>query len=72
MIPLLNKICKGWVTEYKFHSGRRWRFDYACPVKKIAVEQEGGIWIIGRHNRGKGFINDMEKYNAATVMGWRL
>ena len=72
IIPLLNKIHKGWQTEYKFHPHRRWRFDYANPELKIAVEQEGGVWISGRHNRGKGFLGDMEKYNAAIVMGWRV
>ena len=38
----------------------------------ILVEVEGGIWSGGRHTRGKGYLGDMEKYNAATVMGYRL
>jgi hypothetical protein len=29
-------------------------------------------WTKGRHTRGKGFAGDMEKYNEATSMGWRL
>jgi len=33
---------------------------------------EGGIWTGGRHTRGKGFIHDMEKYNAATVLGYQV
>lgn len=59
-------------TEYKFCPDRRWRFDYAFIKQKIAIEKEGGVWISGRHNRGKGFLNDMEKYNTATLMGWRV
>jgi len=60
------------VKEYKFHPKRRWKFDYACPERKIAIEVEGGVWNNGRHTRGKGFIGDIEKYNNASVMGWTL
>ena len=59
-------------SEYKFYPDRRWRFDYAFPKQKIAIEQEGGAWSGGRHTRGKGFINDMEKYNKAVILGWRI
>ncbi len=59
-------------TEYRFHPERKWRFDYAYPDKKIAIEQEGGVWIGGRHNRASGFLKDLEKYNAAAVLGWRI
>ena len=60
--------------EYKFHPSRRWRFDFAWPENhlRIAVEVEGAIFVGGRHNRGLGMLADMEKYNAATVLGWRL
>jgi very-short-patch-repair endonuclease len=58
--------------EFKFYPGRRWRFDYAWPNKKIALEIEGGVWIMGRHNRGTGFIKDLEKYNTATMEGWSV
>lgn len=60
------------VKEYRFHPVRRWRFDYAIPEHKIALEVEGGVWTGGRHIRGAGFLGDMEKYNTATVMGWRV
>lgn len=61
-----------FVTEFYFHPKRRWRFDYACPELKIALEVEGGVWTGGRHTRGLGFLKDMEKYNTATTMGWRI
>jgi hypothetical protein len=38
----------------------------------IALEVEGGVWTGGRHTRGAGFVRDMEKYNRAGVLGWRL
>jgi len=58
--------------EYKFCPDRRWRFDYAFIKQKVAVEQEGGVWSFGRHTRGSGFLKDCEKYNAATLLGWRV
>lgn len=60
------------VKEFKFHPRRRWRFDYAIPEHKIAVEVEGGVWTGGRHTRPQGFLGDIEKYNTATLMGWRV
>lgn len=60
------------VKELQFCETRKWRFDYAIPALKIAIEVEGGAWIQGRHNRAQGFIADMDKYNTAAAMGWRL
>ncbi len=60
------------VKEHRFHDTRRWRFDFAILELKIAFEVEGGIFSGGRHTRGKGFIGDMEKYNTATAMGWKI
>lgn len=60
------------IKEYRFTPKRKWRFDYAIPQYKIALEVEGGIWTKGRHTRPKGFIGDIEKYNTATLMGWKL
>lgn len=38
----------------------------------VAVELEGGVWSGGRHTRGRGFIEDCDKYNAATGLGWAI
>ena len=58
--------------EFKFHPKRKWRADFHLVEKMILVEVEGGIWSGGRHTRGKGYLGDMEKYNAATMMGYRV
>ncbi|MAF80093.1 hypothetical protein CL629_03385 [bacterium] len=58
--------------EYRFHPTRKWRFDFAWVEEKIAVEVEGGIWNSGRHSRGYGMEADMEKYNEATSLGWKV
>lgn len=76
------------VKELQFYPGRRWRFDYAIESHKIAIEVEGGAYkrrtyrdkrtgemvttIGGRHNSSSGFLGDMEKYNNATIAGWRV
>lgn len=60
------------VKEFCFHPTRRWRFDYAIPSHKIALEVEGGVFTGGRHTRSKGFIGDMEKYNEAARLGWTV
>lgn len=60
------------LTEHRFHVTRRWRFDYAWPDYQVALEVEGGVWVGGRHTSGAGFVKDMEKYNEAACMGWRI
>jgi very-short-patch-repair endonuclease len=60
--------------EYMFAKsiGRRWRFDFAYPERKVAIECEGGTWSRGRHTRGSGFAKDCEKYNQAVAMDWKV
>ena len=62
----------GLEREYKFHPVRKFRFDFAWPEHDLALEIEGGVWKKGRHNRPLGFIKDMEKYNEAVILGWRI
>lgn len=60
------------VQEWPFHPIRKWRFDFAWPEKLIACEVEGGTFRGGRHTRGAGYHKDLEKYNEATRLGWRV
>ena len=59
-------------TELLFHPKRKWRFDYAWEEQKLALEVHGGIHSGGRHTRGRGFVEDREKMNEATLLGWTV
>lgn len=63
---------KQWVNEFQGIPGRKFRFDCANPSLKVAIEIEGGIWISGSHNRPVRYQLDMEKYNLATIEGWKI
>lgn len=60
-------------SEYNFdkHLGRKHRFDFAFPDRLIAIEIEGNAWNVkggGRHMQN----SDLEKYNIAASLGWRI
>ena len=59
-------------TEFEFHPTRKWRADFHIIGHELLIEVEGGIWSNGRHTRGKGYLDDMEKYNAVQELGYRL
>ena len=64
------------ICEFRFHKIRRWRFDYAIPEIKLAVEYAGHAGFIGKgvsgHSTIKGLTNDSEKANSAIACGWRV
>lgn len=60
------------LREFKFHPTRKWRADFAIPSKMILIEIEGGVWMQGRHQTGKGFSADCEKYSHAALLGYRV
>ena len=57
--------------EHRFHPERKWRFDFAWPELKLAIEVNGGGGR-GRHNSVTGATADAEKMNAAQLLGWRV
>jgi hypothetical protein len=85
--PFCHTLCGAYdipepTAEYKFHPDRKFKFDYAFIEQKIAVEIEGGIFPFvdkrgayhkhGAHGSISGILRDMEKYNLAAVLGWRI
>jgi hypothetical protein len=62
------------VPEYHFHPRRRWRFDWAFPEYRVALEVQGGAFLVtgSRHTRGAGFRRDLEKFSEAAILGWRV
>lgn len=77
---------EGWEREHRgWHPERQWRFDFAWPTERVAVEVEGQTFgkrcstsgcgkmlAGGRHTRGRGFEEDCRKYNEAARLGWRV
>ena len=58
--------------EFRFWPERKFRFDYAWPEKRLALEVEGGVFTMGRHTRGAGYAKDLLKYSEAAARGWRI
>lgn len=75
---LLALLLQAWFPdakaerEYQFAPPRRWRFDFAWPSRRIAIEVEGVSFGRGRHQHPIGFAKDAEKHEAALRDGWRL
>lgn len=61
------------VRQYQFaHPLRKWRFDFAWPDIMVALEYEGGAFQRDGHRTTGNFLKDIEKYNAAALMGWTV
>jgi len=62
------------VRGHRFHKDRRWQFDFCYPDLMLAFEVEGGIWRRGggAHSSGLAILRDIEKYNEAGLLGWRV
>lgn len=68
-LALAEDPLPGWdlTREYRFHPERKWRFDFAFPSQRLAVEVDGK-----RHRSYAGIRSDCEKLNEAARMGWRV
>lgn len=59
-------------TEYKGIQGRQFKFDYAVPDLRLAVEYEGLFSKKSRHTTPTGYSGDCTKYNLAALQGWTV
>lgn len=56
--------------EHRLCEERRWRADFCHEPTRTLIELEGGLYK-GRHTNPLGYAGDCEKYNAATLMGYK-
>lgn len=63
-------------SEFWFHPTRNWRWDFAFPGFKVAVEIDGRGRgkpdALGRHQTVDGVRKDCEKHRAGVLRGWRV
>jgi len=52
--------------------GRQYRADFAFLDERLIVEVNGGAFIGGRHVRGAGYENDLERNAIATALGFKV
>jgi len=82
-IILREDLEKKWTknavhSEFRFLKNRKYLFDFAVPLLRIAFEINGGIFIKGKtgaggaHSLPTNILRDMEKKNLAAVEGWRV
>jgi hypothetical protein len=73
------------IREFKFYAPvRDWAFDWAWPAAKVALEIEGGVYgrgakcrtcgrrKVGAHTSVERLLSDIEKYNLAALLGWKV
>lgn len=57
------------ITQLKFHPSRNWLFDFAWPLRQVAVEVQG----MGPGHCGLiPMTRDYDKHRAAMMLGWKV
>lgn len=74
---ILNQLMQdGKITKYtrelQFDDVRKFRFDWAIPELKLAVEFEGIFSEKSGHTTINGYVSDCTKYNLAQSKGWKV
>lgn len=72
MWEVIKRTGKLAMNEHKFCEDRKFKFDYALPIEKIAIEYEGLMSEKSGHTTVTGYTSNCEKYNLATVLGWKV
>lgn len=53
--------------------GRKYRFDFAYPLRRLAIECDGGTWMAkAGHTTGEGYERDRERDALAACEGWTV
>lgn len=60
------------VREFRFAPNRKFRADFAWPAWLLLCEMEGGVFTRQAHGSITGLLRDIEKYNLAATLGYRV
>lgn len=68
-VALAEQPLPGWdlIREFQFDKARKWKFDFAFPSQRLAIEVDGRY-----HRTFVGQRKDSEKLNEAVRRGWRV
>lgn len=72
IISVLEASGLEYESEYIFSQERKFRFDWAVPQLLVAIEYEGIFSEKSGHTTLSGYKKDVEKYNLATKLGWKI
>lgn len=72
IISVLEASGLNYESEFIFSQERKFRFDWAVPQLCIAIEYEGIFSEKSGHTTLSGYMKDVEKYNLATKLGWKI
>src|SRR5262245_51369540 len=64
---LLTEARIAFTREHRFCAGRKFRFDFALHIPRLAVEVDGAV-----HRIQNRFDSDREKMNLAVLLRWRV
>lgn len=65
-------LISDYFEELEFDEERKFRFDWAIPSLMIAIEYEGLFSEKSGHTTMLGYTKDCQKYNLATINGWKV
>lgn len=72
IISVLEASGWNYESEFVFSQERKFRFDWAVPQILVAIEYEGIFSEKSGHTTLSGYKKDVEKYNLATKLGWKI
>lgn len=72
IISVLEASGLNYESEFIFSKERKFRFDWAVPQILVAIEYEGIFSEKSGHTTLSGYKKDVEKYNLATKLGWKI
>ena len=72
IISVLEASGLNYESEFIFSKERKFRFDWAVPQILVAIEYEGIFSEKSGHTTLNGYKKDVEKYNLATKLGWKI